>query len=53
MSFKASWYLEKLRKKAKKGFLGFPVATVSYYGPDNQRANKVAVGIIKTEGDAG
>ena len=25
---------------------GFPVATVAYYGPDNETATKVAVGIV-------
>jgi hypothetical protein len=38
-----------LRRKAKKGFLGYPVATVAYYGPDNRRATKVAVGILTSE----
>jgi len=38
-----------LKKKAKKGFKGYPVATVAYYGPDNKRASKVAVGIILQE----
>lgn len=50
MSLKATWYLDKFRKKAKKGFDGYPVATVAYYGPDDQRASKVAVGIILAEG---
>ena len=50
MSLKAIWYLDKFRKKAKKGFVGYPVATVAYYGPDNQSASKVAIGIIKNEG---
>ena len=50
MSLKATWYLDKFRKKAQKGFTGYPVATVAYYGPDNQRVSKVAVGIILTEG---
>lgn len=36
-------------KKARKGFRGYPVATVAYYGPDNRRATKVAVGIITHE----
>jgi len=40
-----------LKKKAKKGFRGYPVATVAYYGPDNKRASKVAVGIVKGEGE--
>lgn len=39
-----------LSKKAKAGFHGFPVGTVAFYGPDNQRASKVAVGIIPAEG---
>ena len=30
MSFKATWFRDKLRKKAKQGFQGFPVATVTY-----------------------
>ena len=50
MSLKATWYLDKFRKKAKKGFAGYPVATVAYYGPDNKRASKVAVVIIVIEG---
>jgi hypothetical protein len=39
------------RKKARKGFRGYPVATVAFYGPDNTRASKVAVGIILGEGE--
>ncbi len=39
-----------LQKKAKKGFRGYPVATVAYYGPDNKTASKVSVGIILVEG---
>jgi hypothetical protein len=34
----------------QKGFRGFPVATVAYYGLDKSKATKVAVGIIKREG---
>ena len=37
-------------QKSQKGFRGFPVATVAYYWPDNRKATKVAVGIIKHEG---
>ena len=39
-----------LRKKAKKGFRGYPVATAAFYGPTADKATKVAVGIIVTEG---
>jgi hypothetical protein len=38
-----------LKKKARRGFQGFPVATIAWYGPDDQRASKVAVGIIVEE----
>ena len=38
-----------LRKKAKQGFRGFPAATIAFYGPDDQRASKVAVGILPSE----
>lgn len=50
MSFKAQWHRDKLRKKAKKGFRGYPVATIAYYGPDDARASKVVVGIVQSEG---
>ena len=39
-----------LLKKAKKGFRGYPVATVAFYGPTADKATKVAVGIMVTEG---
>ncbi len=37
---------KRLGKKAKRGFRGFPVATIAFYGPDGSMATKVAVGII-------
>jgi hypothetical protein len=40
----------RLAKRSRKGFRGFPVATIAFYGPDNKRASKVAVGIISREG---
>lgn len=40
------------RKKARRGFRGYPVATVAFYGPDDSRATKVAVGIVAVEGAA-
>jgi len=40
-----------LTKKARKGFRGYPIATVAFYGPDDRRATKVAVGIIRAEGE--
>ncbi len=38
-----------LLKKAKKGFRGYPLATIAYYGPDDKIALKVVVGIILEE----
>jgi hypothetical protein len=35
-----------LRKMAQRGFRGYPVATVAFYGPDDKLATKVAVGIV-------
>src|SRR4028119_1774569 len=40
---------KRLTKKAKKGFRGFPVATVALYGPDSRRASKLTVGIVLAE----
>lgn len=36
-------------KKARRGFRGYPVATIAFYGPDDTRATKVAVGIVPQE----
>ena len=37
---------KRLGKRAKKGFRGFPLATIAFYGPDGRRATKLVVGII-------
>jgi hypothetical protein len=42
-------FLKRLRKKARKGMRGWPVATIAFYGPDLSRATKVAVGIVPYE----
>ena len=39
-----------LSKKAKRGFRGYPDATVAFYGPDADRATKVAVSLVPAEG---
>ena len=44
---------KRISKKAKKGFQGYPVVIIAYYGPSNKLATKVAVGVIVEEnGDA-
>ena len=47
MFHKALWSLEK---HSRRGFRGYPLATVAFYGPDDQTATKVAVGIVPGEG---
>jgi len=39
-----------LTKKARRGFRGYPAATIAFYGPDAHRATKVVVGIVRSEG---
>jgi hypothetical protein len=50
-SLRAFQPTKRLAKKAQRGFRGYPVATVAFYGPDDRRASKVAVGITLGEGD--
>ena len=38
-----------LRKMARRGFRGYPTATIAFYGPDDTRATKAAVGILSRE----
>ena len=38
-----------LRKFAKRGDQGYPVATLAFYGPDDKKASKVVLGIIPSK----
>lgn len=38
-----------LEKQAKRGFRGYPIATIAFYGPTSDSASKVAVAIFRTE----
>ena len=40
---------KRLSKRAKKGFRGWPVATVALYGPDDSMATKLTVAIVPAE----
>ena len=40
---------KRLSKRAKKGFRGWPLATVALYGPDDTMATKLTVGIVPAE----
>ena len=42
---------KRLGKKAKRGFRGYPIATVALYGPTDKRASKLVVSIVATEGE--
>jgi hypothetical protein len=42
-------FLKRLRKKARKGLRGWPIATVAFYGPNLSQATKVTVGIVTSE----
>jgi len=46
MHHKAIW---PLTKRANRGFRGYPVATIAFYGPDDRRASKVAVAILPAQ----
>ena len=42
----ASW----ITKRARRGFRGYPLATVAFYGPTADLATKIAVSILPDEG---
>src|SRR5258708_33231222 len=39
-------FLKRLRKKARKGLRGWPIATIAFYGPNLSQATKVTGGIV-------
>lgn len=46
MHHKAIW---PLTKRGDRGFRGYPIATVAFYGPDDRRASKVAVAFVQAD----
>lgn len=40
---------KRLGKRDKKGFRGYPVATVALYGPEDTVATKLTVGIVPAQ----
>ena len=42
--------MSQLQKKNKRGFRGYPVATIALYGPTNELATKIVVGIVHSRG---
>ena len=49
MSSKTSQARKRLAKRAKKGFRGYPVGTLAFYGPDDRRATKLVASIVEGE----
>lgn len=41
---------KRLAKKGKRGFRGYPIATIACYGSDDRRASKLVAAIIEHEG---
>jgi hypothetical protein len=41
---------KQLERQARRGFRGYPVGTVAFYGPDASRATKAAVGVVAEAG---
>jgi len=39
-----------IKKKARKGDKGYPIATLAFYGPTNKIATKLVCGIVKGDG---
>ena len=48
-SFKKKLNRDWLNKRAKQGMRGYPVGTIAFYGPTDDSATKIAVGIIEGE----
>ena len=49
MKYKARSEGWSLHKKAKRGFRGYPIASVAFYGPTNEFASKMVIGIRASE----
>jgi hypothetical protein len=43
---------KSLKDMAKKGFKGYPIATIASYGPDDKVATKVSVGIVHSDNES-
>ena len=51
MSLKHQRALDWIRKRQRKPKSEFPLATMVYYGPDDQRATKLVVALIENDGE--
>jgi hypothetical protein len=46
----AEHLMEGLARRAQKGFQGYPLAIVAFYGPNDMSASKAVIGIVKQAG---
>jgi len=44
-------FSKAIKRKARKGFRGYPVGSVAYYGPDDRKATKIVAGVVLREGE--
>ncbi len=51
MSLKKQRAREWIQKRQRKPTREFPLATMVFYGPDDQRATKLAIAIIENDGE--
>jgi hypothetical protein len=43
---------KRIEKRVKRGFQGYPMVTITYYGDNESKATEVVVGFIQEEGSA-
>ena len=43
---------KRIEKRVKRGFQGYPMVTITYYGENESMATEVVVGFIQEEGSA-
>lgn len=42
---------DRIRKRARQGFRGYPIVTVAFYGPDDKTATKIVVACLKNQSE--
>lgn len=49
MSLKFQRNKKKISNRARKGFRGYPIATIAHYGPTDKKATKVVASVVANE----
>lgn len=50
-SVKAERILKRLNKKSNRGFCGYPLVKIGFYGPDNKKATKIKLKASMSDDD--